>query len=76
MAVMEKISVTLPTMDLVFLTEYMSHTGVSRSAAVHRAVAALREQALEEAYLEADAEWYESGDAEAWGAVVGDGVGV
>ena len=75
MAVMEKVSVTLPTVDLVFLGEYMAQAGVSRSAAIHRAVAALRERTLEEAYLEADAEWHDSGEAAVWEAVVADGVG-
>lgn len=74
MAVTEKISATLPSPDLVFLTEYMARTGTSRSGALHHAVKALQERALEDAYLEADTEWYQSGEAEVWNPVVGDGI--
>lgn len=74
MAATEKISATLPSVDLVLLKEYMAATGTTRSGALHRAVGALREQSLEDAYREADAEWYESSEAEAWDAVVGDGL--
>ena len=74
MAVTEKISATLPSVDLAFLREYMVQTGTTRSGALHDAVSALRERALEADYLEADAEWYDSGEAEAWDAVVADGI--
>ena len=71
---MEKISATLPKPDLAFLAEYMELSGSSRSAALHDAVKALRERFLEEAYKAADDEWYESGEAQVWDAVVGDGL--
>ena len=74
MATVEKISATLPSVDLAFLQEYMAVTGTTRSGALHHAVRALREQSLEDAYHQADAEWYESGEAEVWDALAGDGL--
>ena len=76
MATTEKISATLPRVDLVFLKEYMAVTGTTRSGALHHAVQALREQSLEEAYRQADAEWHDTGEAEVWDAVAGDGLSV
>ncbi len=75
MAVSEKISATLPKPDIAFLTQYMKQTGTSRSGALHDAVKALRDRALEEAYDQADEEWYESGEADAWDATIADGLG-
>lgn len=74
MVTTEKISATLPSVDLAFLKEYMGVTGTTRSGALHHAVQALREQSLEEAYRQADVEWYESGEAEVWETVSGDGL--
>lgn len=74
MANSEKVSVTLPRLDLVFLDEYMKTNGTSRSGALHDAVRALRDRSLEEAYRQADEEWIDSGEAEVWVAVVGDGL--
>lgn len=71
----ERVTVSLPTPDLAFLREYERRHGLaSRSAAVHAAVAALREKALEEQYLLADQEWDESGEAAAWNGVTADGL--
>lgn len=74
MAVTEKISATLPKLDIAFLAEYMERTGTSRSGALHDAVKALRDRSLEEAYHEADEEWYASGEADVWDVVVADGI--
>jgi len=70
-----KVSVSLPGEDVAFLDAYASaHAYSSRSAVVHQAIQALRLGALHEAYGEAWAEWEAGGEADAWGAVVGDGV--
>lgn len=74
MAVTEKISASLPKQDIAFLTEYMDRTGTSRSGALHDAVKALRDRSLEDAYHQADGEWYESGEAEVWEAAISDGI--
>lgn len=71
----EKISATLPRRDLAFLNSYMEQTGTTRSGALHEAVHALREKLLEEAYAEADAEWYaDNATASAWESASSDGL--
>ena len=45
----------------------------SRSEALELAIRALRDQALEPAYLAAMDAWHASGDDAAWDAVAGDG---
>jgi Arc/MetJ-type ribon-helix-helix transcriptional regulator len=71
-----KVSVSLPDEDVEFLDSYAQAQGMqSRSAAVHRAVGLLRASQLEHAYEEAWAAWSAAGDAEAWEATVGDGLG-
>jgi Arc/MetJ-type ribon-helix-helix transcriptional regulator len=71
-----KVSVSLPDEDVEFLDRYAEEHGFrSRSAVVHRAVGALRATRLGDAYAEAWTEWADTGEAEAWDAVVGDGLG-
>ncbi|MCF4119420.1 ribbon-helix-helix domain-containing protein [Antribacter sp. KLBMP9083] len=70
-----KLGVSLPKTDVEFLDDYAARSGLSsRSAALHEAVRSLRDAYLEAAYLEADEEWYASGEAGAWDAVVADGL--
>ena len=53
----------------------MEQTGTTRSGALHEAVHALREKLLEEAYAEADAEWYaDNATASAWESASSDGL--
>ena len=71
-----KVSVSLPDEDVEFLDSYAQAQGMdSRSAAVHKAVGLLRASQLEHAYEEAWAAWSAAGDAEAWEATSGDGLG-
>ena len=65
-----KISVSLPEEDVRFLDEQ----GVNRSAALHEAVALLRERRLADQYAEAFSEWKGSPDAELWDAATADGL--
>jgi Arc/MetJ-type ribon-helix-helix transcriptional regulator len=70
-----KISVSLPDEDVGFVDEYMARTGSSsRSAAIHEAIALLRNASLEDAYLVAWEEWESDGEADVWEVAVGDGV--
>ena len=70
-----KVSVSLPDDDVDFLDSYAQAQGMeSRSAVVHKAVGLLRASQLERAYEEAWAAW-SAGDAEAWEAAAGDGLG-
>lgn len=70
-----KVSVSLPREDLTFLDEYASaHAFPSRSAVVHRAISMLRVGELDDAYSDAWREWADSGEADRWDAVAGDGV--
>lgn len=67
---------SLPDDDVAFLDSYARAQGYpSRSAALHEAVRLLRTAGLGAAYEDAWREWGESGDAELWEAVAGDGVG-
>lgn len=70
-----KLSVSLPDADVEFIDTYAKEQGMrSRSSALHTAIAMLRNARLGPAYAEAFAEWDESGDADAWQAVVADGL--
>jgi len=64
-----KISVSLPEEDVRFLDEQ----GTNRSAALHEAVALLRDRQLADQYAEAFGEWADSPDAELWDAATADG---
>jgi len=71
-----KVSVSLSAEDVEFLDSYARAQGIqSRSAVVHRAVGLLRASQLEHAYEEAWAAWSAAGDAEAWEAAAGNGLG-
>ncbi|GEA81584.1 antitoxin [Cellulomonas uda] len=70
-----KFSASLPTGELVYLEQYAQLHGLaSRSAALHAAVRALREQELASEYAQAYAEWDDSGEAAAWDGVASDGI--
>ncbi len=69
-----KISVSISDEDATFLDSYARENSCpSRSAAVHEAIQALRRDRLAEAYSDAWSDWEESGEADAWETVVGDG---
>lgn len=71
-----KLSVSLPDEDIAFLDTYAAAQGIaSRSAALHNAVRLLQASELGPAYEAAWAEWLHGGDAEAWDATTGDGLG-
>ncbi len=71
-----KVSMSLPAEDVAFLDAYAQAQGyASRSAVLHRAVYLLRTADLSTAYEKAWQEWGESGDAEVWETVTGDGLG-
>ena len=68
-----KLSVSLADSDVAFLDEYAREAGLpSRSAAMQRAVAALRSSRLERDYEEAFTAWGSSPDAALWENTVGD----
>jgi Arc/MetJ-type ribon-helix-helix transcriptional regulator len=70
-----KVSVSLPDEDVDFLDQYAQAQGYqSRSAVVHKAVRLLRSSELGADYARAWSEWTDSGDADSWEAVVGDGL--
>lgn len=70
-----KVSVSIPGEDVAFLDAYaIEHELPSRSAAVQMAIRTLRLGDLRDAYRDAWAQWDASGEAAAWGAVVGDGL--
>ncbi|MGI5443301.1 antitoxin [Streptomyces shenzhenensis] len=70
-----KISVSLPQEDVAFVDGYaVEKAAESRSAVIHAAIQLLRESVLEEEYLAAWDEWYESEDAELWDRMAGDGL--
>ncbi|GAA5533026.1 type II toxin-antitoxin system ParD family antitoxin [Deinococcus aluminii] len=71
-----KISVSLESPLLAFLAQYQqAHQLRSKSEVIARALTLLRERELEEQYAEALAEWQDSGEADCWESVVGDGLG-
>ncbi|MFC4637725.1 hypothetical protein [Deinococcus hohokamensis] len=68
-----KISVSLETDLLVFLTTYQErHHLRSKSEAVAQALELLRERELETQYTAALQDWQDSGEAEVWDTAVGD----
>jgi Arc/MetJ-type ribon-helix-helix transcriptional regulator len=70
-----KLSVSLPEEDVAFLDAYAESQGIeSRSAALHKAVRALRATELGVAYEDAWAEWAAT-EAEAWEPTIADGIG-
>ena len=69
-----KLSVSLPDEDVAFLDAYAESQGIeSRSAALHKAVRALRASELAAAYEDAWDEWSAT-EAEAWEPTVADGI--
>ena len=71
-----KVSVSLPEDDLAYLDLFAREAGgLSRSAAMHEAIEALRGRGLAEEYAAAFEEWESSGEAQVWDAVAGDGIG-
>lgn len=71
-----KVSVSLPDEDVEFVDEYARTRGFSsRSAVLHKAVRLLRTADLGGAYADAWQEWEDSGEAELWDSVSGDGLG-
>lgn len=69
-----KVSVSLPDDDVAFLDDYAHANARSRSAAVHEAIAVLRQGTLAEAYAQAFDEWETAGDGELWEPTVADGL--
>lgn len=71
-----KISVSVSEADKAYL-DAQTAAGVfeSRSAAIATAIAQLRHGDLGAAYDEAFSEWQNTGEAEAWERVAGDGIG-
>ncbi len=70
-----KLSVSLPEEDVATLDRLVAEAGLeSRSAAVRRAIQALRLSALESQYAAAFEEWAGSDDDELWDPTAGDGI--
>ncbi|QEO10490.1 ribbon-helix-helix protein, CopG family [Protaetiibacter larvae] len=70
-----KVSISLSDDDLAFLdAETASGAFPSRSAAVAAAIRALRNRDLVAVYADAFLEWSDTEEADAWGAVLRDGV--
>jgi Arc/MetJ-type ribon-helix-helix transcriptional regulator len=70
-----KLSVSLSDEDVEFLDAYGRENATgSRSATLQHAVRLLRCDQLEQAYAQSWQEWQQSGDAEMWEAVAGDGI--
>ena len=70
-----KLSVSLPDEDVEFLDAYAKSQGIeSRSAVVHKAVRLLRASELAASYEDAWQEWEDSGAANEWDTVAGDGL--
>lgn len=70
-----KLSISLPDEDVAFLDQYVEENGLdSRSAAVQRAVRALRDSGLEAEYTAAFAEWEGSEDEKFWEQFSADGL--
>jgi Arc/MetJ-type ribon-helix-helix transcriptional regulator len=70
-----KLSVSLPSEDVVFLDEAVERgEAASRSAAIHSAIELLRSSGLEDTYAAAFSEWDASEDAELWDSTAGDGL--
>ncbi len=70
-----KLSVSLSEQDLATLDKYVSSAGLaSRSAGIQRAIGLLDDGDREQDYADAWQEWADSGEADAWEAVNGDGL--
>lgn len=70
-----KLSVSLSDEDVAVLDAYIERAGLpSRSAGVQRAIRMLRFPTLEEDYAGAWEEWSATGEDEAWGETVSDGL--
>ena len=69
-----KVSISIPERTLEFLDDWAKAQGLSRSAAVAKAVDSMRHEDLADEYEQAWDEWSESEDADAWDVVVGDGI--
>ena len=70
-----KLSISLNAEDVETLDAYMERAGLrSRSAAVQRAIRALRHPDLEDAYRGAWTEWTADGEQDSWQQAVGDGI--
>lgn len=70
-----KVSLSIPDEDVRFLDNFAREHGIaSRSAAVQRSIAMLREAELGGQYEAAWEEWYASEDAALWDSITGDGM--
>ena len=69
-----KVSVSLPEEDVEFIDGFARDAGLTRSAALHEAVDALRRRGLADEYAAAYDEWEASGEAAVWEAVSDDGI--
>ena len=69
-----KVSVSLPAEDVQFLDEYARRHERSRSAAVHEAIASLRDETLPAAYEQAWGDWDTDGESELWDQTSRDGL--
>ena len=70
-----KVSVSIPDDDMAFLeAQIAAGRFPGRSAAVHAAIRSLRERELDAEYAASNREWRESGDADDWDALAGDGL--
>lgn len=70
-----KLSVSLPDEDVAFIDAFLeSSKDETRSAVVQRAIAMLRAAELVDEYESAFRDWQDSGEADVWDAVAGDGI--
>lgn len=69
-----KVGVSLPDDDIAYVDRYAADHRMTRSAVLHEAVQMLRRRDLEADYAAAHDEWVESGEADLWDAVSGDGL--
>ena len=69
-----KVSVSLPAEDVQFLDEYARRHDRSRSAAVHEAIATLRDGTLADAYEQAWVQWEADDEPALWDQTSGDGL--
>lgn len=70
-----KVSLSIPDEDVRFLDNFARDHGIaSRSAAVQRSIALLRDMELKEQFKIAMKEWRDSPDSELWESTVGDGL--
>lgn len=70
-----KFSISIPADLTAFLEQYQKSHGVSRSEAVAKALAKLREQELADAYKQHAKDWQDDPDKDFWDmAAVADGL--